>query len=133
MDNLAGVLNNSKKSTGKQPHSNKLTVDLTEEKFEESLIQSEQFISIAVEWDKNPKKLDNANQLKNQQIGTPEENLETTLEFHGQVVDQTENQGQVQSKVSSPNQNVEVHCDSGLLNNDESQSGDDGSETSSQQ
>lgn len=128
MDDLAGALHNSKKSTGKQPQSKSIVYLTEKDELEDSLIQSEQFISFAVECDKNQKKLDNAVQIEHQQVGTDEKNLEPPLVFHEeQEVEKTDNQSQVQSNVTIP---IKTFSQS---NNEDSQSGDDGSKPFDQQ
>ena len=128
MDDLAGALHNSKKSTGKQFQSKSIVYLTEKDELEDSLIQSEQFISFAVECDKNQKKLDNAVQIEHQQVGTDEKNLEPPLVFHEeQEVEKTDNQSQVQSNVTIP---IKTFSQS---NNEDSQSGDDGSKPFDQQ
>ena len=128
MDDLAGALHNSKKSTGKQPQSKSIVYLTEKDELEDSLIQSEQFISFAVECDKNQKKFVNAVQIEHQQVGTDEKNLEPPLVFHEeQEVEKTDNQSQVQSNVTIP---IETFSQS---NNEDSQSGDDGSKPFDQQ
>jgi hypothetical protein len=128
MDDLAGALHNSKKSTGKQPQSKSIVYLTEKDELEDSLIQSEQFISFAVEYDKNQKKFDNAVQIEHQQVGTDEKNLEPPLVFHEeQEVEKTDNQSQVQSNVTIP---IKTFSQS---NNEDSQSGDDGSKPFDQQ
>jgi hypothetical protein len=128
MDDLAGALHNSKKSTGKQPQSKSIVYLTEKDELEDSLIQSEQFISFAVECDKNQKKFDNAVQIEHQQVGTDEKNLEPPLVFHEeQEVEKTDNQSQVQSNVTIP---IKTFSQS---NNEDSQSGDDGSKPFDQQ
>jgi hypothetical protein len=128
MDDLAGALHNSKKSTGKQPQSKSIVYLTEKDELEDSLIQSEQFISFAVECEKNQKKLDNAVQIEHQQVGTDEKNLEPPLVFHEeQEVEKTDNQSQVQSNVTIP---IKTFSQS---NNEDSQSGDDGSKPFDQQ
>lgn len=128
MDDLAGALHNSKKSTGKQPQSKSIVYLTEKDELEDSLIQSEQFISFAVECDKNQKKLDNAVQIEHQQVGTDEKNLEPPIVFHEeQEVEKTDNQSQVQSNVTIP---IKTFSQS---NNEDSQSGDDGSKPFDQQ
>jgi hypothetical protein len=128
MDDLAGALHNSKKSTGKQPQSKSIVYLTEKDELEDSLIQSEQFISFVVECDKNQKKFDNAVQIEHQQVGTDEKNLEPPLVFHEeQEVEKTDNQSQVQSNVTIP---IKTFSQS---NNEDSQSGDDGSKPFDQQ
>ena len=134
MDDLAGALHNSKKSTGKQPQSKSIVYLTEKDELEDSLIQSEQFISFAVECDKNQIKLDNAVQIEHQQVGIDEKNLEPPLVFHEeQEVEKTDNQSQVQSNVTIPIKNLGVHIDFSQSNNEDSQSGDDGSKPFDQQ